>query len=678
MSNIKIAGEWPVDKTEGIMLHKIKLLEEAAQLNKKEEEYEMAAIQQMCAATLVYTMANLPSVIPINKEKVNGLKRTYAHMIGNSMQLINQLRSKKRTVSSTFNESETKTEMEGDKITVNDCFGTQEWYINGDKWVENDKIINQKSEEVITFGSIVGQETAKETIKNNFIQSLVYPYLFGNLNRNVLMWGPPGTGKTTIAKAMINEIIVQSKDTIGVVFVSVTGSSLKDKYVGGSEKKIHTLFDCAEKLKNKANELNKNKRYITIIFIDEIESLTGERTEESGGSGGNTVNQLLTEMDGFVKRKDVYVVAATNKPWMIDDAINRRLHNSIYVGGVKNQEEMLEIVQLTIGGYYKKIFNSNNERLAYDQWKNIVYNETNINEFENTIKSFFKTGYSASNIESSVKNMISSTARNLIYNHHLYKIYEIGKLYGLSRNEINGSINQINGKQIKHTSDDNKSVFRFKYMDKKTKQQITKDITEYALNKKYELKKIDIPEKGIINNYFKNNNDFRKINDGSVYKIEGTSLKLVQAIEKMIFTDSEDEYATVFSIIDDSKETLYYMAVFIKNQLYQEYKSNQKEGLNLKHNFFNSKLYNSIYVTSISLEENSLNKYLNENEKENEITIVYNSFESINQQNIFALSLDVPQTSEEFYFGIQPNTDNYVKAYKSEKNEKVKNWIMND
>ncbi|MFD1564116.1 CDC48 family AAA ATPase [Haloarchaeobius amylolyticus] len=134
--------------------------------------------------------------------------------------------------------------------------------------------------------------------------------------KGVLLYGPPGTGKTLLAKAVANE--AQSN------FISVKGPELFDKYVGESEKGVREVF-------SKARE-----NAPTIVFFDEIDAIASERGSGVGDSnvGERVVSQLLTELDGLEELEDVVVIAASNRPELIDDALLRpgRLDRHVAVG----------------------------------------------------------------------------------------------------------------------------------------------------------------------------------------------------------------------------------------------------------------------------------------------------------------------------------------------------------
>ena len=132
----------------------------------------------------------------------------------------------------------------------------------------------------------------------------------------MLLVGPPGCGKTLVAKAIANEA--------GINFISVKGPELINMYVGESERAVRSVFLRA-----------KNSRPC-VIFFDELDSLAPKRSSSSsdGGSSSRVVNQLLTEMDGVEGREGVWIMAATNRPDILDPAVMRpgRLDKILYVG----------------------------------------------------------------------------------------------------------------------------------------------------------------------------------------------------------------------------------------------------------------------------------------------------------------------------------------------------------
>ena len=161
----------------------------------------------------------------------------------------------------------------------------------------------------VTFKDVAGQEEAKESLKEvvDFLENPQrYEEIGAKLPRGALLVGPPGTGKTLLAKAVAGEA--------GVPFFSISGSEFVEMFVGRGAAKVRDLFKQA---KEKAP---------CIVFIDEIDTIGKKR--DGGGFTGNdereqTLNQLLTEMDGFDNQKGIVVLAATNRPDSLDAALLR-------------------------------------------------------------------------------------------------------------------------------------------------------------------------------------------------------------------------------------------------------------------------------------------------------------------------------------------------------------------
>lgn len=139
----------------------------------------------------------------------------------------------------------------------------------------------------------------------------------GTAPSGLLLTGAPGTGKTLIAKAIAG--------TCKMRFIPVSSSAFVDKYVGEGASRVRMVFDEARKLTEKGEKV--------IIFFDEIDALCAKRGESSNGERDQTLNQLLCELDGFANRKGIFVIAATNRDDMLDEAITRpgRLDRTINV-----------------------------------------------------------------------------------------------------------------------------------------------------------------------------------------------------------------------------------------------------------------------------------------------------------------------------------------------------------
>jgi cell division protease FtsH len=160
-----------------------------------------------------------------------------------------------------------------------------------------------------TFADVAGQDEAKEALTEivNFLHNPVqYSEIGARLPKGALLVGPPGTGKTLLAQAVAGEA--------NAPFFSISGSEFVEMFVGMGAAKVRDLFKQA------------NEKAPCIVFIDEIDTIGKKR--DSGGFGGNdereqTLNQLLAEMDGFDGKKGVVILAATNRPEILDKALLR-------------------------------------------------------------------------------------------------------------------------------------------------------------------------------------------------------------------------------------------------------------------------------------------------------------------------------------------------------------------
>ena len=194
-------------------------------------------------------------------------------------------------------------------------------------------VLGVPDDQKVTFDDVAGADEEKEELRE-VVDFLRDPSKFTQIGARIphglLLVGPPGTGKTLLARACAGEANVQ--------FLSISGSDFVEMYVGVGASRVRDLFDQAKKIAP------------AIIFIDEIDAVGRKRGSGLGGGHDEkeqTLNQLLVEMDGFSKNEGVIVLAATNRPDILDPALLRpgRFDRQIHVGhpDVKGREDILKV-----------------------------------------------------------------------------------------------------------------------------------------------------------------------------------------------------------------------------------------------------------------------------------------------------------------------------------------------
>ena len=194
-------------------------------------------------------------------------------------------------------------------------------------------VLGVPDDKKVTFADVAGADEEKEELQEvvDFLRDPEkYTKIGARIPHGLLLVGPPGTGKTLLARAAAGEADVQ--------FLSISGSDFVELYVGVGASRVRDLFDQAKKIAP------------AIIFIDEIDAVGRKRGSGLGGGHDEkeqTLNQLLVEMDGFSKTEGVIVLAATNRPDILDPALLRpgRFDRQIHVGhpDVKGREDILKV-----------------------------------------------------------------------------------------------------------------------------------------------------------------------------------------------------------------------------------------------------------------------------------------------------------------------------------------------
>ena len=184
-----------------------------------------------------------------------------------------------------------------------------------------------------TWADIGALRPVREELLTAIVEPICSPEKYERVGitapTGVLLWGPPGCGKTLLAKAVANESRAN--------FISVKGPELLNKYVGESERAVRQVF------------VRARSSIPCVIFFDELDALVPRRDDALSESSARVVNTLLTELDGLSNRQGIYVIAATNRPDIIDPAMLRpgRLETLLFVD-LPSEEERVEILQTLI------------------------------------------------------------------------------------------------------------------------------------------------------------------------------------------------------------------------------------------------------------------------------------------------------------------------------------------
>ena len=205
----------------------------------------------------------------------------------------------------------------------------------------------------VKFTDVVGLDSAKQILREIIIIPNLRPDLFTGLRsppRGLLLFGPPGTGKTMIAKAVVTEC--------KCTFFNISASSLTSKYLGESEKLVRALFELAF------------EKEPSVVFIDEIESILCKRSDSENEAMKRLKTEFLIQFDGVGSSADakVLIIGATNRPFDLDPAVVRRLPKRVYVGPFNEVEKK---------GFIKTIIQQNECTITDSQFEQIAKMCTN-------------------------------------------------------------------------------------------------------------------------------------------------------------------------------------------------------------------------------------------------------------------------------------------------------------
>lgn len=300
------------------------------------------------------------------------------------------------------------------------------------------------------FDTIIGLEKAKNELKNAFLNPLLYPNLYPGVSKGILLYGSPGTGKTLLAKAAVNELTAKGEGCIKVLFFAPQGSDLKGKFVGESEAKIEAVYKCAqeaaEALEDAENLKGNNVQVISIVFLDEVESVAPSRSNDSTGINATTVNALLQQIDGIktsIKGRKVFTWANTNYPWLLDSAFLRRFDSSILID-LPSESDIFEQLNLALSEYITgktskviaptgekaeldlsegcSLEDAKKEIFSWQQQKYSKYVKVEVSSLSAVAKYCFDNRFSGSDVKRFFNDVIRNAADQALLNNWFFKL----------------------------------------------------------------------------------------------------------------------------------------------------------------------------------------------------------------------------------------------------------------
>ncbi|MCJ7802066.1 MAG: AAA family ATPase, partial [Candidatus Marinimicrobia bacterium] len=268
-----------------------------------------ALVSYSCAAVLLNNINRTSAT----NEIVIQQKTTIDNIMACCLSAVKDLQGKVGTNSSSKKNDDDEEEKDWDKVCVK----------------HTPLMFKKGSSDCIFFDDVAGLSKEKKILEYSLVYPLVYPNLYPKASKGILIYGPPGTGKTFLVKAAVNYLQLIAPN-VGVLFFAPSPGDLKGKFVGETEKRIEEVFRCASKAACKYEDACK-KKYISIVFMDEMDAIGPNRDTDTTGLAVNSVNTLLQMMDGVQSASNVAVVAATNYPWNLDGAILRRFDTQVLI-----------------------------------------------------------------------------------------------------------------------------------------------------------------------------------------------------------------------------------------------------------------------------------------------------------------------------------------------------------
>lgn len=271
------------------------------------KKYALAAVKAEKDGDYEHAYLNLKRAVELLEDIVKNypdhpLASLYKRLIGQYRRKLRELEEKLRKLPATGDDEEYFVETSDDTGDINRMLPPNVMRV----------------EPSITFNDIADLEQAKRAIMESIVYPVRRPDLFPlGWHRGILLFGPSGTGKTTLATATASEV--------GGEFLYVDAASIMSKWLGEGEKNVRRLFAYARE--------RAKSGVPVVIFIDEVDALLGVYSSEVGGEV-RVRNQFLKEMDGVLDKTlnlHLFVIGATNKPWRLDEAFLRRFQKRIYI-----------------------------------------------------------------------------------------------------------------------------------------------------------------------------------------------------------------------------------------------------------------------------------------------------------------------------------------------------------